>query len=270
MFKSIQICLQPLLGHSTFFQFCKKHIIIMDSLSSCRNLKTTEQEIEAERKSLIFRIVHRIKRALLGRIIGNKNKITSPFFFCILSDQMLFLRLQIERIADTAVIFFRDKLLDLIETYSRNLIYIRKFHSQNLQFLCIFFFQKLHRILKETCFHCHDILKAVNIPHLIVQTGVFIQMPLRIVLLRAEYRSGFKYPVKYTDHHLFIELWALLQNCRSVEIIQPEQVRTSLCSFCSDLRSMNFGKPLFIQKFAETSYDSFLYFKFCPLSYISQ
>ena len=44
----------------------------------------------------------------------DKHKICIHLLLVILTNQSLFLRLQIERIADTAVIFFRDKLLDLI------------------------------------------------------------------------------------------------------------------------------------------------------------
>ena len=45
---------------------------------------------------------------------------------------------------------------------------------QDLYFFCIFCFQKVHGILEESCFHCHNFFEAVNISHLEVQTGVFI------------------------------------------------------------------------------------------------
>ena len=62
----------------------------------------------------------------------DKYKITAEFFFCILTDQMLLLRLQIVWITELSVIFFSHALFCLIETDRRNLAYIRKLDLQNI------------------------------------------------------------------------------------------------------------------------------------------
>ena len=49
-------------------------------------------------------------------------------------------------------------------------------------------------------------------------------MALCIVLFCTEYRSGLKHAVKYADHHLLVELRALCEHCRTVEIIKLKYV----------------------------------------------
>ena len=93
-------------------------------------------------------------------------------------------------------------------------------------------------------------------------------MTLGVVFFCSEYRSCLKYSVKNTNHHLFVQLWTLFQHCRTMEIIQSEEVRSSFCSFCSDLRGMNFCKTFFIQELSEASYDSFLNFKLRSFPYV--
>ena len=69
-------------------------------------------------------------------------------------------------------------------------------------------------------------------------------MALCIVLFCTEYRSGLKHAVKYADHHLLVELRALCEHCRTVEIIKLKYVRTALCSLGSDLWGTDFRKAL--------------------------
>jgi hypothetical protein len=86
----------------------------------------------------------------------------------------------------------------------RDLFHIRQCDVQKFQLFAVLFFQQVHRILQETGFHRTDIKETVDISHLKVQTGVFIQMSSGVVFFCTEYRTGFKDTVKYTDHHLFI------------------------------------------------------------------
>lgn len=97
-------------------------------------------------------------------------------------------------------------------------------------------------MLKKTCLHCHDIGKIVDIAHLKIQPCVLIQMTLRVVLLRPEYRPNLHDTVKYADHHLLIELRTLGQNGRPVEIVEFKDVSPSFRSPGSDFGSMDFRK----------------------------
>ena len=95
-------------------------------------------------------------------------------------------------------------------------------------------------------------------------------MSLCVVLLRTEHRTSFKDSVENADHHLFIELRALCQNCRSVEILELKEVCAALCGFCTDLRGMDLGESLACHKFTEAAADAFLDSEFCTLTNISE
>ena len=95
-------------------------------------------------------------------------------------------------------------------------------------------------------------------------------MSLCVVLLCTEHRTGLKDSVKYTDHHLFVELRALRQNCRSVEVLELKEVCTALCGFRADLRGMDLGEALACHKLAEAAADAFLNPEFRTLADISQ
>ena len=199
-----------------------------------------------------------------------KYKICIVLFFEILSDQGLLFRFQIERVTDLTVVFLCYQLFCLIKTNSRDLVYLRKSDVQDLQLLCILFFQKLHGILQESGLHCHDIFKAVDVSHLKVQRSVLIQMSLGVVFLCTEYRCRLEYTIKYSYHHLFVELRRLLQHCRTMEILQFEQVCSTLGTLCTDLWSMDLSKAFLIQEITEASYNTFLNLEFCTLFDISQ
>ena len=199
-----------------------------------------------------------------------KYEIRIPFFFCISADQHFLFRFEIKWILNLSIILFCHKFLDLIKSYSRDLFRLRYLNIQDLQLSCILFFKQGHRILKKSGLHCHDIFKSVDISHFKIQAGVFVEVSLGIMLFCTEYRSSFKYTVKNSHHHLLIKLRALLEDRRSVEIFQPEEVCSSLRTFRTDLRSMDLCKSFLIKEIPEPSYDSFLNPEFCTLSDISQ
>ena len=202
--------------------------------------------------------------------MSNEYKICIPFFLRITADQCLFLWFQVKWVLDLSVILLGYQSFDLVESYCRNIICLRYFDIQNLKFSCILFLQQLHRILKKSRFHCHDIFKSINISHLEIKACVLIQMTLCVVFLCTEYWRCLKDSVEYSDHHLLIELWALLKDRRSVEILQTEKVRTALCTLGTDFRSMDLCKSFFIKEITEPSYDSFLNSELRTLSDISQ
>ena len=199
-----------------------------------------------------------------------ENKISIIFFFEISSDQCFFFRFQIIRVTDLAVIFFSDKFFCLVKTYRRNLIYFRKFDLKDLKFLCIVLLKQFHRILKKSCFHSHDIFESVNISHLKIKTGIFIQMTFGIMFLGTEYRSGLKHAIKNTYHHLFVKLRALCKDSRFVEIAEFEKVCTTLGSSCPDLRCMDFSKSLFVEEITESTCQRFLNLEFGALLHITE
>ena len=78
--------------------------------------------------------------------------------------------------------------------------------------------------------HTAQFLKAIDIAHFKVHSGILVQMPCRIVLFRPENRPNLKHPFIYAHHHLLIKLRALGQVSLFPEIVQPENVSASLRS----------------------------------------
>ena len=94
-------------------------------------------------------------------------------------------------------------------------------------------------------------------------------MSLCVVLLCTEHRTGLKDSVEHADHHLFVELRALRQNCRSVEVLELKEICTALCGFRADLRGMDLSKSLACHKLAEAAADTFLDAEFRSLADVS-
>ena len=95
-------------------------------------------------------------------------------------------------------------------------------------------------------------------------------MAFCIVLLGPKDRRRLKHPVKHPDHHLLIELRALLQDSRPVKILKTEKVRPALSTLSADLRRVDFRKPLSIQKITESPDNAFLYPELRPLPDVAQ
>ena len=224
VFEGIEILLHAFLGHASCCDLIQQHLIVMDTLTACGDLQAVEEQVKAQRKLRICRVIHRIEGTLFRRIMGNKYEVRAVFFLEIPADQNLLLRLQVVGVADLMAIFFGGQTLRLVEANSRNLICLRQGNAENLQLLGIVGGKKIQHILQEAGLHSHDILEAVDIAHLEVQTGIFIQVALRIVLLCTENRAGLENAIENAYHHLLIELRALSQYRRMVEVIQAEKV----------------------------------------------
>ena len=147
IFEGIQVLLHALGRHAPRLDFIQQLLIIVDTLTSGRDLKSVEQKIKAQSKGRIRRIVHRVKRTLLRRIVCDKHEVCIVLFLEILTDQGFLLRLQVIRIADLPVVFFCDQLFCPVKTYHRNLFGLRKGHTQDPKLLGIFLREQLHRIL---------------------------------------------------------------------------------------------------------------------------
>ena len=80
-------------------------------------------------------------------------------------------------------------------------------------------------------------------------------MTRRVVLLRPEDRCDLIDTLEDADHHLLVKLRALRQICLFAEIRQGEDISSALGSRCYELRCVDFGEVLSIQKFAERLTD---------------
>ena len=95
-------------------------------------------------------------------------------------------------------------------------------------------------------------------------------MSLCIVLFCSENRCSLKDPVKDTYHHLLVKLRALRQICLFAEIRQREDISSALGSRRYELRCVDFGEVLSIQKFAERLTDLCLDLENRALFFVAQ
>ena len=95
-------------------------------------------------------------------------------------------------------------------------------------------------------------------------------MTRRVVLLRPEDRCDLVDTLEDADHHLLVKLRALRQICLFAEIRQGEDISSALGSRCYELRCVDFGEVLSIQKFAERLTDPGLDLENRALFFISQ
>ena len=134
----------------------------------------------------------------------------------------------------------------------------------------IFVLQKLCHILEKACLHGHDVPEILNIAHLEIQPGIFIQVALRVMLLRPEHRSNLHHTVKHADHHLLVKLRALSQHGGPGEVFQFKDIRASLRPSGPDLRRVDLRETLTIQEVPECTRQSFLNPELRPFPYIPQ
>ena len=95
-------------------------------------------------------------------------------------------------------------------------------------------------------------------------------MTRRVVLLRPENRCDLVDTLEDADHHLLVKLRALRQICLFAEIRQGEDISSALGSRRYELRCVDFGEVLSIQKFAERLTDPGLNLENRALFFISQ
>ena len=95
-------------------------------------------------------------------------------------------------------------------------------------------------------------------------------MTRRVVLLRPEDRCDLVDTLEDADHHLLVKLRALRQICLFAEIRQGEDISSALGSRRYELRCVDFGEVLSIQKFAERLTDPGLNLENRALFFISQ
>ena len=95
-------------------------------------------------------------------------------------------------------------------------------------------------------------------------------MTRRVVFLRPEDRCDLVDTLEDADHHLLVKLRALRQICLFAEIRQREDISSALGSRRYELRCVDFGEVLSIQKFAERLTDPGLDLENRALFFVAQ
>ena len=185
----------------------------------------------------------------------NKDKVAVECFLCVFADCHFVFRFQIQLVLGTLV---AQNFLCFQQGNAGNIPNYRYICFQQFQFKCIMLFQIFHNISQACCFHCHNVIHAVNVTHFKVQTNVFVDMTRCCVLFCTVYRCNFKYAVKECHSSLLVELRGLVQECRFVKVFQMEDIRTTLGTLCNDLRGMDLCEALSNEEFAESTDNAFL------------
>ena len=241
-------------------------LIIVDTLTAAGNFQTAEQQVELVCQTRIFSGVHCIERRLRGREMRNKDKVAVECFLCVFADCHFVFRFQIQLVFRTLV---AQNFLCFQQGNAGNIPNYRYICFQQFQFKCIMLFQIFHDISQACCFHCHNVIHAVNVTHFKVQTNVFVDMTRCCVLFCTVYRCNFKYAVKECHSSLLVELRGLVQECWFVKVFQMEDIRATLGTLCNDLRGMDLSKSLACHKLAEAAADTFLDAEFRSLADVS-
>ena len=253
-----QVGFHSLLRHAAPFDLLQQHMVIVDPLAARGDLHPLIQTVEAQSVSGIRRVVHGVEGTLFAGIMGDKDEIGAVFLLKISPDQRLLLRLKVVGIADGAAVFFAHQPFCLVKANAGNPRHIRQIDVQQGKLPFVVPPQELHDPSQHAGLHCHHVLEAFDISHFKIQGGVFVQVPLGVVLLRPEHGGRLKHPVKHANHHLLVKLRALGQNGGPVKIIQLKNICAALRAFGADLGRMDLGEALLRQIFPEASHDSLL------------
>src|SRR5215467_3108320 len=98
----------------------------------------------------------------------------------------------------------------------------------------------------------HDCKMVLNKAKLDIKADILVDMPCRIVWLCTENRTYLEDSFKNTHHYLLIELWTLRQVCISPEVVKFEDISSTFCCRCNNLRRLYFCKIPFSQNRAES------------------
>ena len=231
----------------------------MDALAAGGDLHAAEEQVERECVVRVLRVVHGVEGALFRGIVRDEREVRPRVLPDHLGDFLLLLRLQVVGVADAIAVPLRRALLGLPERQGRNAGRVRQLDAEQRQLLGVLRGKQAEHRLQQRRLHLHDVRKAVDEPHLEVQGGVFVQVPGRGVLFRAEDRADLEHAVVDADHGLLVELRRLRQVRPAAEVVELEDVRAALGARADDLGRVDLGEALAVQEAAEAPDDPLLH-----------
>ena len=256
--------------HPPIQHFLHLPVIVVDTLAAGGDLKAAEQQVKGQRVLRILRVIHGVEGALLGGVVGDKDKIRTVLLLEVAADVVLLLRLQVVGVADGAVIGLADQPLGLVEADGGDLIHPGQFHPQPLQVVGILRLQQVHHALEEGGLRLHQVGEGVDIAHLHVHGDILVQMAGGVVLLRPEHRGYLKHPLKDAHHHLLVELGGLGQKRLLAEVFHAEDVAAALGPGMDDLGGVDLGATLCEHLVPEGPAHGLLNFEHRALAQVAQ
>lgn len=240
-------------------------VVVVDALTTRRDLDAAEQKVEAERVFRIFRIVHRIERTLFGRIMGDEQEIAAELLLCPLAEDLLLFGLEVAIVRDLLLVFFGDDLLCVHELDERDLFDHGEIDVEKRKLFRILRFEQFHDVLEGARLHVHDVVEAVDEPHFKVHAHIFVEVTGGVVMLGAEHGPDLEHALIHGHEHLLVKLRALREEHLFAEIVQLEDVCATFRALRVDLGRADLRKVLRKEKIAESAGDPLLDLEHCAL-----
>ena len=176
----------------------------------------------------------------------------------VAAEHLLLVRVEIKAVFGLVSVFLQHDLLCLTEGDGRNGVDRRDVCTEQFELLRTLCFQILHHMTQHTGLHLHDIAHGVDIGHLEVQTGVFVQMTGGRMALCTEHIADLEHASVDTGEVLLVELRRLREICLLTEIAELKDVRAALSAGRDDLRGGHVHEALLAHILGESVCDGCL------------
>ena len=183
--------------------------------------------------------------------MGDKQEVAAELLLRPLAEELLLFRLEVAVVGDLLLELFGDDLLRVHELHDGDRADLGELRVQKRDLFGIVLFQKVHDVAQRARLHVHDVVKAVDEPHLEVHADILVEVAGGVVMLRTEHGPDLEHALVDGDEHLFIELRALRQKHLLAEIVELEDIRAALRALCADLGRADLGESLRKEIFAE-------------------
>src|SRR5579862_6585906 len=133
---------------------------------------------------------------------------------------------------------------------------MRKPPFNNLHFSPILLIDSFENRLQHVINDIHSLIIIIPQGHLQIQSHILRQMSMCIAILRTKYRSNFIDTIKVRcKGHLFHQLRALRQICRSVKVFDFKDTGSGFRGTCLEFWSMDLDEILVVEDGAEDVAD---------------
>ena len=170
---ALKVALEVLGVKTLCLHLFKLLVVIVDTLTACCDLQTSEKKVELAGCSGVFLVVHCIERRLGRGEVCYKDKLCTVVLLCPVAEEHLVLRLQVKLVLCLAAL---DKCNSVLELYCGYLGDLRDICIQYLYFICIVFLQVIHQVAEHCGLHIHNVVHIVDEAHLKVKTDVLVQV----------------------------------------------------------------------------------------------
>ena len=234
--------------HTLLFRLAHQHVVAVFALRTGGDLEPLPEEVEALGHLGPAGVAHVVERAHLDRVVGHENELVPELLPNVGADAPLALGVEIP------VVLSRDVMAEAFEDSvglvhrdprERNLGNHDVDAERLLDLLAVDLSHPRERVGEPALLEGHDVLVGINPRDLHVHAGELGVVPRRERRIGAEHRTDLEDPVEPRGHgHLLVELRALGETGRAVEVLDLEQLGAALAGAAHQLRRMNLDEAL--------------------------